>query len=192
MDVSRSHLPPPPIAATPRPGAGVPPRIAAEAAPKAAGLGADRIDVPVARQPAPPGHSGPPARADSRPLLLAGAVVAAGVAVIAAPELEAAFAASEGLAAVGAVLARGGAFLADVGREIGPAFRAGASKFTDLKYTDPKELGRALGEQAWTATEELGRGSLVGAGLAGGAAAAHQLGASVVHLIDEHRSHANR
>jgi hypothetical protein len=79
---------------------------------------------------------------------------------------------------------KGRGFLAAAGRALGAEYRAAAAKFAEPGVRDPQQLGKALGAQAWTATEEFGRGSIVGAGLTGGAWAAHQVGAKIRAIID--------
>ena len=89
---------------------------------------------------------------------------------------------TEGAAEVGSVVARSGTFLATAAREAAAEYRAGAAKLANLDYTDPKQLGKLLGAQGWSATEELGRSSVVGAGLAGGAWAFQAAAAAIARL----------
>jgi len=124
------------------------------------------------------------------PVLAAAALVAGG-AVVALPTLEAA---AVGIAAgaerFGSAFARGNGFAKTTARALATEYRAAAGSVASARFTDPQELGKALGAQCWTATEELGRSIVVGAGLAGGAWAARKITAVAEDAIAQTHARA--
>jgi hypothetical protein len=108
----------------------------------------------------------------------------AGAAAVALPEVAAAGAgAAEAAGSIGSAFARGAAFAKTAAREFAAQYRDAAAEVADIKWSDPQVLGKTLGAQAWTATEELVRGAIAGAGLAGAAWAAGKLGGAAADAI---------
>jgi hypothetical protein len=164
-------------APAPRPGSA--PAAASVHPPSTAALAADRIARPAAHPLERPAGATPLRPGDALPLLAAVALVS-GAAVLAAP---AAGAASAGLmdaaAAAGSGMTRGAAFVKVAARAFGVAYHEGARHAAALDIGDARALGKMLGAQSWTATEELVRGAVAGAALAGGAQAAEGIAHAV-------------
>jgi hypothetical protein len=115
----------------------------------------------------------------------------AGGGACALPALEAAVGAmADGAQSVASAVASAGGFAKVALREFATEYRAAAGQVADLKLTDPHVLGKTLGAQAWTGTEEVVRGAIVGAGFAGAAWAVEKLGAAGTGAIAPSRAHA--
>jgi hypothetical protein len=171
----------------PRPQPQAPPRPPATA--DAVTPSVDRIARPQAA-PSPGSADRRPADpAAAVPILVAAGALAGGAVLAAAPALAAAGEAGSAAAAVSARLSRAGAYVQTAAREGATHFRAAAEHVTRLDYRDPHAVGAALGEQAWTASEELARGAIVGAGVASGTWAAKTVAGAALAAFDTHRSH---
>jgi hypothetical protein len=163
---------------TPRPEPQAPPRPPL-AAPTTVGLSADRIARPQAQASPASLDRHPPDATAALPILAAAGLIAGGV-VLAGPAL-AAGGAEVGVAAsaLGARASAASSFVQTAAREAATRYHTAAEHVAKLDYRDPHVVGAAVGNQAWTSSEELVRGALVGLGFAGGTWAAKSAGNAI-------------
>jgi hypothetical protein len=150
----------------------------------------DRILRPdAAPSPAPAvgasAHGG-----DALPVLVAAGLLVGGAAV-ALPALDLAGAGALGARALGGV-AGGGRYVRDAVVDFATAYRTGAARLKSVELRDPHAVGKSLGEQAWTSTEEGLRSGVTGAIFGGSAWAAGQLCALAMHAFASRTGHADR
>ncbi len=169
--------------------------------PSARTLAGDRIARPAVHAPERPATATPLGPGDALPVLAAAALLSGG-AMLAAPAVGAAVAGltdttsavvaglTDATSAAGDGLSRGAAFARTAGRAFGLAYHDGAQRAAGLDLGDAHAVGEMLGAQTWTATEELMRGAVVGAALAGGAQAAEGLSRAVGHALAPAAPHA--
>ena len=159
-------------------------------APPARPFGADDIDRPNARpSPGEPNHD-PPGPAAALPILVAAGLLGGGLA-LAAPEIAAGVAGAAAAAErVGPAVTAARGFATTALRDFAAKYREAAGKAADIDYSDPHVLGATLGAHAWTSTEEVVRGAVVGAAFGGGAWAAEKLGSAAVDAFERARPHA--
>jgi hypothetical protein len=124
------------------------------------------------------------------PVLAAAAVIGAG-AVVAFPAIEfGAGAAAEAASALRGSLGRGADYVKSAVTDISAEYRAGAGRVATLEVRDPHAVGKAIGAQAWTSTEEAVRGSIAGAAFGGTAWAAGKLCSWAAGALTGHQPHA--
>ncbi len=176
------------FAAAPTPGP-IPER--APSAPQApASLRPDSVARPVALPS--PGHANRQhLGADAALPVLAAAVVIGAGAVVALPAIGlGAGALAEAASTLGGSLGRGADYVKTAVTDISAEYRAGAGRLARLEVRDPHAVGKAIGAQAWTSTEETVRGSIAGAAFGGSAWAAGKLCSWAADALTGNQRHA--
>ncbi len=152
-------------------------------------LTADRIARPTA-QPMPGAPSRDPPAADAAlPVIIAAAVVAGGALALLGPLDVVAAGAVGAVRTAAPALGRGAAYAQSALRDAALNYREAAGDVMKLDLRDPHAVGKALGKQAWQATEEVVRGGVSGAALGGGVWVADKLGAVAANIWTRERTH---